>query len=174
MAIKTIEDLKHTLHEARWFSSLGTFPDISGFIPIRELSVRTEVDPSGNIINPGPIDEIEIPFPTTQGEDDPIRGNTLISVARQLSREEVFKQTRLEVFRLTLISLRPVGEKHPILTRGPVNWVFSAKGAALYAARQAAGEIVVDMQDFWCSLIPLYAKGHWPKGLASNGDIVIF
>ncbi len=69
MAIKTIEDLKQTSHEAHWFASLGTFPDMSGFIPIRELSVRTEVDPSGNVINPGPIGEIEIPFSTTQGEE---------------------------------------------------------------------------------------------------------
>jgi hypothetical protein len=174
MAITTVTDLKQFIHDARWFSALGTFPATSGFVPVRRLQKWTEMNSLGDVVNPSPMDEIDILFPTTQDEEDPVHRDTLKTASKRLGKTELFKQTRQEVFKITLVSLRVVGEKHPGLTIGGMNAVLAAKGAALYAARQAAGEIVVEMQGFWCSLIPLYVEGHWPLGIASNGDIVIF
>jgi hypothetical protein len=57
---------------------------------------------------------------------------------------------------------------------GPHDFTLSAQGAASYAFRMAAGEIVLDMQSSWVSIVSLYAGGGWPCGRMKDGRIVVF
>jgi hypothetical protein len=166
MAIVTISDLQEVIAQASWFTNLGLFPAQPGYLPVKDLNAWKS-DPADNLMDTQGIAADMEWLPTTHGQEDPIHRNALQRKADQLGRYKAFKQTRLNINKTTLISLRSMNEHQVLFKVGPDNYAIAAKGAALYAARQAAGEIVVDMQDFWCSLIPLYAKGHWPKGLGS-------
>jgi hypothetical protein len=81
-------------------------------------------------------------LPGTADAEDPIHGRRLSILARQLGREREFREVRLEISRLTQKALRAAPEI-PEVNVEATRLEPVARGAALYAARMAASEIVV-------------------------------
>ena len=157
-----LEELKAYLKQARWFLHVGEFQEREGIICLRTLK-DCEID-----------DRDWDWLPTDAREEDPIHGDSLRLLADSLGKQLERRETVREVYKLTLESLRKVGESHPLFKLGPHNILPAAKGAAAYAARMAATEIVVSRQGFWCGLIPLYVEGFYPCGCTKQGQVVVF
>ena len=87
-------------------------------------------------------------------------------------REAEFKAARLEVFRLALASQRGFPER-PALKVGPTDSNEAARMAGRYACRMAASEIIVGQVGFWCEMVRLFHKGHWPLGRLPGGEVVV-
>jgi hypothetical protein len=111
-------------------------------------------------------------LPMASEGPDPIHGRTLEDTARNLNRESEFEAARIEVFRLALASQRRVPES-PALKFGATDLNNPARVAGRFACRMAASEIVVDLVGFWCEMVQLFHKGHWPLGRLPNGEIVV-
>jgi hypothetical protein len=164
----TLEQLLTELGEARWFESLGRYEGAEGTLAIRDLEPwRSEdsADPQG-------IARQLRWLPTKVSEDDPVHGASLRDTARQLGRVEELKRAGLEAYKVALASMSRASPQ-PLLRVGPHDFTEAAKGAAAFAARAAAGEIVVEKQGFWCSVISLYRSGHWPCGLLPDRTLVV-
>jgi hypothetical protein len=78
----------------------------------------------------------------------------------------------MDAARVTYASMLPAHEP-PQLKIGPVDFSNAARGAAVYAMRMAASEIVTEREGFWTALVPLYAEGFWPYGRLSSGDVAV-
>jgi hypothetical protein len=118
-----------------------------------------------------PLGEMEW-LPTSPDGLDPIHGRGLETAAHNLNREVEFKAARLEVFRLALASQRTSADQ-PVLKVGPTDYNEAARMAGRFSCRMAASEIVVDQVGFWCNIVQLYQKGHWPLGRLPSGDVVV-
>ena len=168
----TLDDLKTQITSAAWFTRLGQFPGGPGTVALPNLNAWA-ADALDNPLNPSQISENMIWLPSSRDQTDPIHGNTLRGEALRLAREQDLRQGTLEVYTVTLSSLRRMHREYPLLQVGPVNYAPVAEGAALFAAWQAAAAIIVGMQSFYCSLIPLYAAGYWPCGITRRKDLVV-
>ncbi|MCW3060407.1 MAG: hypothetical protein JWQ02_2228 [Capsulimonas sp.] len=96
----------------------------------------------------------------------------LKALAQSLGREPEARAAGLEVYKLTLVSLRTMVD-HPLLHFGPDDLTNAARGAAAFAMRRAAIEIMLDTPGFWCSLAPYYFQGNWPAGTLPGGRVVV-
>jgi len=123
------------------------------------------------VFEESPFAEMER-LPTANEEPDPIHGRLLESAAHEASRDVDFKAARLEVFRLALTSQRSFPDR-PLLKFGPKDANEVARMAGRYACRIAASEIVVGQAGFWCDMMRLFHKGHWPLGRLSNSAVVL-
>lgn len=121
----------------------------------------------------------EVPYfwhwlPTGRDEADPLHSPSLKEIAEQQGKLAEAMEAAKLVYKATLVSLRRVNEDDARFTFGPHNFAHAAKGGALYAARQAAIEIVVGDADFWCSLMKLYADGYWPCGYTKSQKVIVY
>ena len=113
-------------------------------------------------------------LPTTHNQTDPIHGRSLIKIADERGIDELRKRTEMKMAKLCMISLRAVPEKHPQLVDGPHNLTPAPKGAAVFATRMCAREIVTDTRGTWCSILHYYALGYWPCGRYPHGRLVVY
>jgi hypothetical protein len=171
----TLEELKHRIETARWFSSLGAFSAREGFVPIRTLEAWADAVPSlqEEAAGADPIaDEMEW-LPSSQTEEDPVHGSRLAQLAKKTGVEERLKKARVEFFKLALDSLGKQMTPSPLFVVGPHDFSEAAKGAALFAVRMAVTEVLTGNEGFWCSLLPLYQEGFWPCGTLGPGKVVV-
>ena len=157
-----LEDLKTYLRHARWFLHVGEGQEREGVICLSSLKGFD-------------TDEVDWEWlPTGASQEDPIHGDSLRLLADSLGKQLERREAVREVYQLALESLQKIGESHHLFKVGPHNLLPAAKGAAAYAARMAATEIVVNRQAFWCNLITLYVEGFYPCGYTEQGDVVVF
>lgn len=168
----TVEQLKKYLANANWFARLGTFDGRAMQIAIRNLDAWRSANAVADQFHEHIAEQMHW-LPTAVSELDPIHGHSLRQRAREQRVEEQFKQETLAIYKLTLVSLRHVAPT-PLLKAGPHDFNPAARGAAAFAFRAAAAEIVTGGEDFWCSLVSLYSDGHWPCGLMADGKVVVF
>lgn len=45
--------------------------------------------------------------------------------------------------------------------------------AGRFACRLAASEIFVNRIGFWCEMVQLFHKGHWPLGRLPSGEVLV-
>lgn len=154
----TIDELASLIRDTDLFTSVGTF--CSDDLAVAYADVLD--DDNWNWL------------PTTHDQADPIHGASLIKIADERGIKEQRRQTEMKMAKLCTASLRPVPEKHPRLIDGPHNLTPAAKGAAVFATRMAAREIVTDNQGTWCCILQYYSLGHWPCGRYPAGRLVVY
>jgi hypothetical protein len=144
-----------------WFANLGNFAATDGVLVIQDLET-----PEGD-------DEWDWLPTTTLGQDDPVSRAPLKQVAAEMGRGAELRSRTNEFYKVALRSLRKAPSDHPLLHVGPHDVTPAAIGAALFAVRHAVAEIVIESPGFWCALIPIYAGGNWPLGVADDGRLVV-
>jgi hypothetical protein len=167
----TLEELESLLLEANWFEHLaeplvtsGPFVSISSLAPWADLSTGDET-----------LEEIADKMdwlPSSRDQHDPIYGESLEERSEQLGKREDFSRRSLDIYKKALTSLRRF-EGHPALRIGPHDFTEAARGAALFASRRAAYEILLGDSGLWCSILSVYQQGHWPCGILPNSNIVV-
>jgi hypothetical protein len=157
-----LEELKSYLKHARWFLRVGEGQERENVLCLPSLESAFTDDRDWEWL------------PTDASAEDPIYGDSLRLLADSLCKQLEYTAVMREVYKLTLESLHKVGVSHPSFKVGPHDMLPAAKGAAAYAARMAATEIVVSRQGFWCNLIPLYVEGLYPCGYTRQGHVVVF
>lgn len=150
----TAEELQHLLKGATWFSRFGG----------PAATIRDLLDDSAG------WDWL----PTAHDQPDPIHGDTFVKLASDLGRDEQRRAAEVAAASTTLHSLRPVAECVPGLNCGPHDLTVAAKGAAVYSARMAAREIVIERPGFWCDVVRLFYDGYWPCGRDDAGKLVVY
>ena len=156
----TLTDLRTHVQNAQWFSKLGTFTETEDAVAIRSLE------------EPDTPDEWDW-LPTTPDQPDPIHSQSFNETALSQGVPEELAATRKELTKIAVSSLRRANLDHPLFRVGPSNVAPAARGAALYAVRMAASEVLTGREGFWCSVIPLYEQGFWPCGLDDQGRVVV-
>jgi len=159
----TITTLKQQIERTNWFIRSRTFPEAANVIALRTLKTSE----SSN------SDEWDW-LPTTFASLDPIHIPELSTVARQNGRYDDYRIVVKEVYKVALVSLRKMDDHNLLFRVDASNVAPAVRGAALFAARSAAGEIVLEIPGFWCSIMPYYFNGYWPCGLADDKRLVIF
>ncbi|MEZ6142227.1 MAG: hypothetical protein R3B84_16840 [Zavarzinella sp.] len=177
----TLDDLKRLIETANWFANLGKAITAPGLVPVtdsdwqRFMHATTCAEfglPHGDSVFEKPLFWEMTWLPTANEETDPIHGCALEDAACHLNREDKFKAARIEAFRLALVSQRKVPEL-PALKVGATDSNNPARMAGRFACRLAASEIVVDQVGFWCEMVRLFHKGHWPFGRLPSGEIAV-
>ena len=166
----TLEELESILHEARWFEHLCEPLATNQFVQIRSLAPWTNL----------PTDDADVAeianqmdwLPSSRDQDDPIHGKSLEKRSEQLGKEEEHSRRSLDTYKKALASLRTFNG-HPALKVGAHDFTEVARGAALFASRRAAYEILVGDCGFWCSAMIVYGQGHWPCGILPNRSMVV-
>jgi hypothetical protein len=177
-----LAEMKSLVQSARWFSNLGHAVPLAGIIAVTDVEqwkaysyghARAEfgLPEQEDALDVFPFRDMEW-LPTTQEQADPIHGSHLTTLAREQGSEEEFRAARLDVFRLAQRSLREVPTS-PLLKLEHADYSEAARGAALFACRMAASEVVVKQSGFWCAVIPLYHQGHWVMGITPGRDLVV-
>lgn len=179
-----LDTLKHLIQTTSWFSNLGhAHPlEVSGIgISVEQWKQIFTFSTEAEFGLPYDATVLEtIPFidfdwlPTTVYQSDPIHKENLAEQARKEGKENAFKSARLEIFRLTQRALRGASE-HPLFIVGSAssNLTGAARGAALFACRAAAAELVLGQPNFWCDIVLLYHAGNWPFGTTKSGDTLV-
>ncbi len=157
----TLEQLAAQIEEARWFSRLGQYTPDAGQLAIQSLQAWADEESRCDRHHQRIAQSMEW-LPAQAQDPDPIHGDRLPS-----------DEQGLVIYKQALASLRPVAA-NGLLKIGPHDFQHVAHGAATYACRRAALEIVHGQPGFWCALVPLYAAGHWPCGLLPDQTLVIF
>lgn len=173
----TIEDLASLVQSTKWFSKLGeridpasldiTFEQLPNMEAWSQVTGMLANEPVPEIIERG----MEW-LPTQRDMDDPIHGKLLEERCEQLGKKDEHSRRSLDIYKKALISLRSF-EGHPALKVGPHNFTEAARGAALFACRRAAYEVLLGHCNFWCSAMSVYADGHWPCGILPGGVVVV-
>ena len=154
----TLEELRTMLATAQWFTRCGQFVASQGTVSLEAVASSEDWDW----------------LPTTQSQADPIHQDTLAKVAAEMGIDTQRREAELAAARNCLRSLRTVPESVPILVEPPHDFTYPAKGAAQFASRMAAREIVVGRGGFWCRTIQFYNDGYWPCGFfAENQQLVV-
>jgi hypothetical protein len=177
-----LSELKHLIQTTRWFSNLGRGASSPGIIAVNDLGLfqrfiatataeECGLADKGLEWDLGPMEGMEW-LPGTVHEPDPIHGQRLAELADQLGRTQEYREERLKAFKLAQQALRTVPEI-PEVNVGPTQLEPVARGAALFAARLAASEIVVGEPGFWCAMVRHYHQGHWPMGRNLKGEVII-
>ena len=161
----TLEQLSGEIDSARWFANLGSYQAGAGQQAISSLKAWASEDEILDRYHEKIAEQMEW-LPAQSQDPDPIHGD-------RLGQSEEAKQHSLAFYKLALASLRSVTEI-PALQVGPHRFQHVAVGAASYACRRAALEICAGEPGFWCSLVPLYAAGHWPCGLLPDQTLIVF
>lgn len=111
-------------------------------------------------------------LPSSRDQQDPIHGASLEERSDVMGKKDEFFRAGLGIHKLALASLRRF-EGHPALVAGPHDFTEAARGAALFASRRAAYEVLLSDCGFWCSVMRFYGQGHWPCGILSDRTIVV-
>jgi hypothetical protein len=170
LAAMTLEELTTLIKDAPWFQRL-TERDIGDvYVQISSLAPRANV-PTGDEALERLADQMDW-LPSSRDQADPIHGQSLEQRAESLGKKEEYSQRSLKVCKAALSAMRAFPE-HPVLRSGPHDFTETARGAATYAARRAAYEILLGAAGFWCNLIRVYHAGHWPCGILPDGQVVV-
>jgi hypothetical protein len=177
----TLADLKRLIETADWFANLGTATAGPGVVPVSDVTWRRLIGAAASAefgllhdaaaFEKPPLAEMER-LPTAHEEPDPIHGQSLQKAACKSNREAEFKAARLEFFRLAVASQRSYPDRSALKV-GPTDSNEPARMAGRYACRMAASEIVVGQVGFWCQMVQLFHKGHWPLGRLPGGEVVV-
>jgi len=173
----TLEELETLIRETHWFSHLGRPIDPASYeIPIEHLPNMEGWKRVTGILAYEPVPEIIERgmewLPSQRDMDDPIHGKSLEEWCEELGKKEEYSRRSLDIYKKALASLRSF-EGHPALKVGPHDFTETARGAALFACRRAAYEILLGDCGFWCSSMSLYGEGRWPCGILPNGAVVV-
>ena len=167
----TVEELESLLQEASWFEHLSEpLAEGQAFILIPSLAPWAN-QPTGDDQLERIADQMDW-LPSSRDQDDPIHGRSLEERAEQTGKKDKYSRRSLDIYKTALASLRRFSG-HPALKVGPHDFSEAARGAALFASRRAAYEILLGNCGFWCSMMHLYKKGHWPCGIMPNKTAVI-
>lgn len=166
----TLDDLDFLLRTTRWFEHLGEPLADARFMQISSLA------PWGSsAAADATLDEIADQMqwlPSSRDEDDPFHGRELEVQAERSGKKDELRLRSQEMYRRALASLQ-VFSGHPALKVGPHDFTEAARGAALFAVRRAASEIVVNNCGVWCTVMSIYNRAHWPCGILPNGTLVV-
>ena len=96
-----------------------------------------------------------------------------LPTARDCSDPFVFSEFHhdklaLELYKQTLIELRPIKPKHPGLYSPPHDFTNPAKSALLYCIVRADFAERNNLDTPWISIHGIYKQGHWPLGFIGN------
>jgi hypothetical protein len=166
----TLDELNRLLRTAAWFNHLGEPFGAIGCVSIDTLAPWAG-EPTGDDTLEQIADDMSW-LPTSRDEDDPIHGNSLEEAAEALGTKRDVARQSLEIYKTTLTALRRF-DGHAVLKVGPHDFAEAARGAALFAARRAAYEVLLGKPGLWCRLMAFYHAGHWPCGLLPDGRIVV-
>ncbi len=111
-------------------------------------------------------------LPTTRDQEDPFYLGGIDSIATDPEKLTAAKDYRTSVYKALLAKLRGADFSH--MKAGPTNFTQAAKGAAAFAFRNAATEIVFGIEGKWVEIAEIYLKGHWPCGITKTGELVVF
>lgn len=166
----TIEELESLLNNAAWFEHLTEPMAIDGFVSIPSLDPWAQI-PTGDERLERIADQMDW-LPSSRDQDDPIHGKSLEERSEQLGLQQENSRKSLDIYKRTLASLRSF-DGNPALKAGPHDFTGAARGAALFASRRAAYEVLLEDCGFWCSVLNQYKDGHWPCGLLPDGTVVV-
>lgn len=167
----TLKELETLIHSTRWFEHLGEPLLNGGFVHIRTLAPWANLH-TGDKELETIADQMDW-LPSSRDQDDPIHGTSMEDRSSQLCKTEEYSRRTLDIYKITLASLRKFNE-HPALKVGPHDFTEAARGAALFASRRAAYEILLSDCGFWCTAMSFYKRGHWPCGILKGGTLVVF
>jgi len=166
----TFDELKSMISEISWFHRLAE-PDLHGeFVQIRTLAAW-----SGGTTEDQELKRIADQMkwlPSSRDQDDPILGRTLEDRAEQAGRKGEISRLSLDIYKTALSALSRFSG-NPSLKTGAHDFTEAARGAALFASRRAAYEVLLGEPGFWCGLMKIYQTGHWPCGILRNGQVVV-
>ncbi len=162
----TSQELESLIEEIDWFQNLGTPIAITGAVQIPNLAPWADSPIASDV-----ADNMDW-LPSSHHEVDPIHNGLLRKRAGEMSKEAEIRKRNLKIYKKTQLSLRRFGD-HSLLRAGPHHFKGAACGAALFAARHASFEILVDEVGFWCTAMNIYASGHWPCGILPDTTLVI-
>jgi hypothetical protein len=167
----TIDDIKVEIEHAKWFSRLGIYSEPLGHLALSDLHAWDNATFDSSIDERTAAIASEMDWlPSSREEEDPIHGKVLTQYLTEAGVN--FRVVTLDLHKRTLKSLRSVdGMK---ICSGANDFSQAAIGAALYCVRMAALEVMADQNGFWCSLLHIYVKGHWPCGLLPDKTLVVY
>lgn len=165
-----LDELQSLIRRSEWFTRLGEPLAARGYVHLSNLNAWAEGLPE-NSDNELIASQMEW-LPSARDQPDPfaVEGARLAETDSTLHAE--VGRAVLDTYKLALASLRSF-QSHPALIVGPHDFSEAARGAACYAARQAALEVLRNHPRTWCSIMRLYHAGHWPCGLIPDGRIVV-
>ncbi len=166
----TISELEVLLQETKWFECLCESLADDRIVQIRSLEPWANI-PTGDERLEQIADQMNW-LPSSRDQEDLIHGRSLEDRSEQLGKKLVYSRQSLDIYKKALAALRGF-DGHPALQAGPHNFTEAARGAALFAVRRAAYEILLDDCGFWCSIMNLYHKGHWPCGILPDKTVVV-
>lgn len=166
----TLSELMAMLDEMPWFKRLAEPGADDRCLYIASLSPWAD-EPTSDETLERIADHMDW-LPSSREQDDPIHGRLLEGLAEQIGKKKEISQQCLGVYKRALSSLSDF-KGHPALKVGPHDFTEAAKGAALFASRRAAYEILLGKPGFWCHLMQIYYSGHWPCGILPSGQIVV-
>jgi hypothetical protein len=165
-----LENLESMVRTAQWFTRLGKFDKRPGMVAIKNLQAWADenVDASTRDI----ADDMQW-LPTTLDAEDPLHHGRLLEELEEQAKIEQATRVALQVHKVALASLR-TAPRHPLLVVGQHDFTKAARGAALFAVRQATLECVADVRPaLWESIISVYHDGFWPCGLLGKNVVVL-
>lgn len=165
----TLEELKTLLQETHWFERLCEPAARNGCVQVLSLAPWANI-PTCDAKLEEIADQMDW-LPSSREQEDPIHGESLEERSKQLGKTEEYFSQSLDIYKTAMASLRKF-DGHAALKVGPHDFTEAARGAALFASRRAAYEILLADGDFWCSVMSLYGEGHWPCGILPNGVVV--
>ena len=166
----TLQELNALIEDAAWFQRLTRKDVCDKYIQIPSLAPWGN-EPTGDAGLERLADEMDW-LPSSGDQADPVHGQSLEQQAESLGRKHEYSQQTLEVYKATLAALRTF-TGHPALKVGAHDFTEAARGAAGYAARRAAYEILLGEAGFWCDVIKIYHAGHWPCGILPSHQVVV-
>lgn len=155
-----LQQLSKHIEEASWFSNLGSFTPAPGQVAIQSLEAWADDDSYYDRHHQKIAETMEW-LPAQAQDPDPIHGE------RFAPQEE-----SLVFYKQALASLRQAASNGRLRV-GAHDFQHVAHGAAAYACRRAALEIVHGQPGFWCALVPIYTSGNWPCGILPDQTVVI-
>lgn len=169
----TLDELRSKITTAEWFLEPGRFQPLeSPQLALRDLSAWAREDAVADEEAERVAAEMEW-LPTQRDQDDLIWGRRLDAEATTAVGKAEVNRVVMDIYKVTLGSLHGI-PPNDVLRVGVHDFTNAAKGAAAYAARRAALELIAGKEVFWCPLITLYQKGHWPCGMTAKGKLIVF
>jgi len=166
----TIEELETLVWATHWFEHLCESMVNYEYVQIPSLGPWTKLS-TGDTKLQRIADQMDW-LPSSKDEVDPIYGKSLEERCEQRGKKEESSRFSLDISKKALVSLRRF-EGQPSLKVGPHNFTEAARGAALYACRRAAYEVLLGDCGFWCSAMSVYRQGRCPCGILPNGVMVV-
>jgi hypothetical protein len=112
-------------------------------------------------------------LPTSRDQLDPIHGNNMKERANEFVGDSERRKIEMSVAHAAIKSMQNVPSNFAPLIIGSDNYIESAKAAAVFAARMASREVVLNEPGFWCNVIHEYSKGFWPCGVGEKGELIV-